>query len=168
MKKYLLGFFALALLLAPSTSFAKGVNTSGATLISTGAVADPDRWGELDVTGFLAGTNQLSGEGTYWRGRFYDQGVTKDTQAIFFSTIVLQEKVVSLENTVANLQAQISALQMSQNPVGGYPEQPVVVQPQNDLTPRMEALEKRVGYLEMALDYFNGYVGKFKSALKIK
>jgi hypothetical protein len=70
----------------------------------------------------------------------------------------------------AQLTQQINSMQMSQNPVGGYPEQ--FNQPaqstQPDLTPRMEALEKRVGYLEMALDYFNGWVGKFKSALKMK
>lgn len=140
MKKYLLGFLALALLLLPSTTLAYQYEWP---ISPRGQYATP--YQKPPETGTIA----LHPE---------------DIQEI----VDLRADLMNLQQQVANLTQQINTMQMSQNPVGGYPEQPAVVQPQNDLTPRMEALEKRVGYLEMALDYFNGYVGKFKSALKIK
>lgn len=141
MKKYLLGLLALVALLLPSTTLA----------------AYHYEW-PVNPRGQFATPYQTP---PYLGGLSLQ---TTDIQEI----VDLRADLTNLQQQVASLTQQVNAMQMSQNPVGGYPEQPVVVQNQVDLTPRMDALEKRVGYLEMALDYFNGYVSKFKSALKIK
>lgn len=169
MKKFIVSLLIALMVIVPVSVSAKGVNTTGATFQSTGEVVDPEKWGDLDVTGFLSGTNQLVGSGIFWRGRYYETGFTGN-QAVYFSTVILQEKVQNLENLVASLQAQVNSQQVNQNPVGGYPDtfnQPVQSM-QTDLTPRVEALEKRVGYLEMALDYFNNWLVKVKAKVGMK
>lgn len=139
MKKYILGLVALLIVFAPSSTLAYQYEWP---ILPRGQYAIPYQKPPIQTNLTLQ---------------------VDDIQEI----VDLRADLTNLQQQVANLTQQINIMQMSQNPVGGYPEQ-IVVQSQTDLTPRMDALEKRVGYLEMALDYFNGYVGKFKAALKIK
>ena len=173
MKKYLLGFLAIVLLLPLSVS-ARGSNPNGILerIDQPDKPLDPDKYNDFDVTPWLSGfLNQEDVRQSVWRGKKYDgYTVEYSSEATFYSVADLQGRVDSLERQVATQSQQISILlaQVNQNPVGGYPDQPQVVQQQSDLTPRIEQLEKRVGYLEMALDYFNNWMVKIGKVLKIK
>lgn len=154
---------ALALLLLPSVSLAKGTNPNNVE-DAVGRVIDPAILGELDITPWLASMqSQDDVRARRLNGFVYPQVGEMPFVAIL---IDLQTRVENLENNNRYLQQQLSNAQVSlQNQQYQAPQ---IINVPNDLTPRVEQLERRVGYLEMALEYFNGWVGKFKTALKIR
>lgn len=84
----------------------------------------------------------------------------------------LQQQVNNL-STGSTVQP-VSFPQSFAQPVGGYVDTSIEArlaalesQHQSDVS-RIAQLEQRTGSLEIALDYFNGYVAKFKASLKIK